>query len=335
MARIGMNPSRTKRTDYRPARVTAAILVHIPHLTGYYQDRWPVLHTCLTSLIKNTKTPYDLMVFDNASCREVQAYLDDLQAQGIIDYLLRSRRNVGKIGAYKILFGAAPGELVAYCDDDFFFEPGWLEAQLEIIDTFPKVGMVSGYVIPSFFVPERMDASLKFAEANTEVKLIMNADIPAGWIEQWAESTGRDIEAALEKAAAFQPIALNYHGVNAFAAANHDQFLAPKEVVESVLPKEWSGQLMGQMLAMDEAINAKGWLRLSTYQRTCQHLGNRLPPDIAERVNFSDLGQGPLPFQRKVTTTSPAWLKRVLRWKPVRAVLLGLYSHLFHWINPD
>ncbi len=61
-----------------------------------------------------------------------------------VDDLLLSQRNIGKIDALRILFNAAPGEIIAYNDDDIFFYPGWLEAHLEILDSFPKAGMVSG-----------------------------------------------------------------------------------------------------------------------------------------------------------------------------------------------
>ncbi|MGA9531193.1 MAG: hypothetical protein WBR18_00595, partial [Anaerolineales bacterium] len=85
-----MNPARTKRSEYQPARVTVAVLVHIPHLTGYFEHRWPVLRACLDSLAQNTRLPFDLMVFDNASCTPIRDYLLAEQERGAIHYLLRS-----------------------------------------------------------------------------------------------------------------------------------------------------------------------------------------------------------------------------------------------------
>ena len=40
-------------------------------------------------------------------------YLKSLEAEGKIDYLILSKRNIGKLNALKIIFNSAPGEIVA------------------------------------------------------------------------------------------------------------------------------------------------------------------------------------------------------------------------------
>lgn len=324
-----MNPSRTKRSSYRPARITAAVLVHIPHQVGYYEHRLPVLQTCLTSLVEHAGVPFDLLVFDNASCRPVREYLQQLQEGGQLQFLLRSHTNLGKIGALQVVCRAAPGELVAYSDDDFYFHPGWLERQLRILDTYPKVGMVGGYTLPSFFAAERIGANLAFAANNDRVTHREGKFIPDEWIRDWAMSTGRDPEAAMDEQAGFQEHLFELDGVQAYAAVNHDQFLAPKSVLEACLPNTWSGNLMGDMLEMDRAVNDAGYLRLSTTTLTAQHLGNRLEAaglvgDAVGRVRLGTFGG-----------RRPGWWSRFLRWGPVRYVLLGIYSKLFRLVNPD
>jgi hypothetical protein len=104
MAHIGMNSSGTKTTVYRPAKVTVAILVHVPHLTGYDERRLSVLKASLWSPRAHAKIPFDLMVFDNGRGPEAADLLDDLHAQGELAFLLRSERNIGKIGPLQILF---------------------------------------------------------------------------------------------------------------------------------------------------------------------------------------------------------------------------------------
>ena len=54
-----------------------------------------------------------------------------------IDYLLLAGQNIGKIGALQMIARFAPGEIIAYTDDDVFFLPGWLDTHLKIIDTYP------------------------------------------------------------------------------------------------------------------------------------------------------------------------------------------------------
>lgn len=335
MARIGMNPARGKKTDYRPARVTVAVLTHIPHLEGYFKHRLSVLRACLESILRNTETPYDLLVFDNASCSQVRRYLEELQAKEQLDFLLRSSENLGKAGAFKLLFRAAPGEVVAYCDDDFFFFPGWLRRHLEIMDTYERVGAVSGYVVRHLFAEERISSNLAFARSTPEVELERGDLIPEPWVRDWAVSTGRDPEEVLRDQAGGEDLKLEFRGLKAFAAANHDQFVAPKNVVVECLPEEWSGNLMGEMLELDEAIDRSGYLRLATAQRTSQHLGNVLTEDLLDRIP----GLGELALEQgdvvEEVRRRGSPLRRVARWAPIRTLLLGLYSRLFDLIRSD
>jgi glycosyltransferase involved in cell wall biosynthesis len=335
MARIGMNPSKTKKSDYAPARVTVAILVHVPYLSGYYEHRLSVLKGSLGSLLANTTVPYDLLVFDNGSGPEAAGYLDDLQRQGVLSFLLRSQRNIGKIGALRLLFDAAPGELVAYADDDFYYFPGWLEAQLRILDTYPNVGMVSGYAVPSFFAPDRTASNTHFAQSDREVTVEGVEALPEIWIQEWAESTGRDPVAALEEERGFSVVRFTYRGVDALGAANHDQFLCRKSVIANCLPGEWSGQLMGQMLELDRAVDAAGYLRLSTPERTTLHIGNVISPTLASRLPGNlEISVGVSAGTRRGSALT-TFRKRLLLSRPVRWFLLGIYSHLFRWINPE
>lgn len=334
MARIGMNPARGQRTDYRPARVTVAVLVHIPHFEGYFRQRLQVLKLCLGSLLANTAEPHDLLVFDNGSCPEVGALLKQLEAEGNLDYLVRSRRNLGKLNALQVLFRAAPGALVAYCDADFFFYPGWLGSHLEIYDTYPNVGMVTGYVVRHLFAEARTSANLTFAETEEGVTVERGDLIPEEWTRDWALSTGRDPQEFLSKLGGEKDIRLQYRGLKAFAAANHDQFLAPKNVIAEALPLQWTEHLMGQMLELDEAVNAGGFLRLSTGERTTRHIGNTVPADLLDRLPDGSHPLGIRPSMRPASVSSGI-KRRLLRWPPVRSLLLGLYSRLFKWINVE
>ena len=92
-----MNPARTKHSSYKPERVTVAVLVHIPHLTGFYEHRLGVFEACLDSIIHNTTVQHDLIVFDNASCLEVQTYINGLAERGLVQFVYRSAINVGKL----------------------------------------------------------------------------------------------------------------------------------------------------------------------------------------------------------------------------------------------
>ena len=178
MPRTGMNPSRGRKTDYKPARVTLAVLTYLPDTVAYYENRFDVTRLCLESLIANTLEPYDLLVFDNGSSQPMVDYLRGLRDSGDIDYLMLSSQNVGKIGALQMITRFAPGEVIAYTDDDIFFLPGWLETHLKIIDTYPGLGMVTGFYIRPH-MSYGNESALRFAE-QSDVKVERGLLIPRG-----------------------------------------------------------------------------------------------------------------------------------------------------------
>ena len=102
-----------------------------------------VLKTCLGGIWENTDLPYDLLVFDNGSCGEVRQYLLDRHEEGQIQYLILSEKNLGKGGAWNQILGGAPGELIAYTDNDCLFRKGWLSRSVQLLETYPNVGMVT------------------------------------------------------------------------------------------------------------------------------------------------------------------------------------------------
>jgi glycosyltransferase involved in cell wall biosynthesis len=329
MPRVGINPARRRQSEYRPARVTVAVLTHVPELAGYFRQRFDVLRLSLSSLLANTAAPYDLLVFDNGSCEPVVAYLKGLRDAGQIDYLLLSSRNIGKIGAFQLLFRAAPGEVVAYSDDDVLFLPGWLQAHLEVLDAFPQAGMVSGVGIRVRFL-DQTGATQAFA-ARPGVVSRQGKFIPDEWEREFVTNTGRDWDAYRRKTAPIQDLVLEMNGVEAFAAANHFQFVSPRQVILEALPQEWGGQLMGQMVELDRKVDDLGYLRLSTRQRMVRMMGNVVDEPL--QALAQELG---LPLAPEARRTGPAGgLWKSLGQSPgVNRLLRALYDRLY-WILHD
>lgn len=329
MTRVGMNPARNRVSDYRPARTTAAVLVYIPYQEGYFKRRFDVLKLCLGSLLKNTRQEFDLMVFDNGSAPEVKAHLRSLQELGAIQYLITAKENIGKIGALRIMFEAAPGEIIAYADDDIFFYPGWLDEHLKLLDSFPKVGMVSGCAVRTLF-DHGYHSNLRFAEAEDEVSLERGQNIPIEWELEWAESYGRDPEEHRKAIQDMEDILLIKGEVKAFAIANHNQFVTPRSVITKFMPEEWTGRLMGLMNELDNDVDQAGYLRLSTIDRTTKHMGNMVSEQVREEAaRFGISVGGMTPSQLGLPRQSLQ--ARILNWRPVRWLLQGLYNRLF-WL---
>lgn len=132
--RIGKNPAKAGLPAYQPQKLGVALIVYIPFTEGYFANSLEILKYQIASLRAATPLPYDLLVFDNGSCPEVVADLQQMQANEEIDWLVLSAHNLGKAGAWNWIFAAMPNELICYADSDVLFRPGWLEASLEILE---------------------------------------------------------------------------------------------------------------------------------------------------------------------------------------------------------
>lgn len=328
MTRIGINPARGKLSTHEPSNLTLAVLTHIPNLDGYFQHRLEVLRVVLSSLIAHTTIPHDLLVFDNGSCTQVLDYLRSLRDSQQIDYLVLSRENLGKIDALKVLFNAAPGEIVAYSDDDILFYPGWLEAHMKILETYPNVGMVSGAPVRDAAERARKALIKWIEDAPPDLSFSYEHRIPDDWEADWAVSTGRDPQDYLRSSQKEQDLILKFKGLEAFGSASHFQFVSPKKVVQSALPEDWSGMLMGQMMELDEAIDEMGYLRLCTVDRYTRHLGNALSPVVVREVRSMGIIS-----QIEDVDISPPERHWILRIPGSRRVLRVIYNRLFEILN--
>jgi hypothetical protein len=329
MTRIGMNPARNRISDYRPARVTVAMIVYLPHLTGYFQNRLDVVRLSFETLFENTQEPYDLLVFDNASCAEVKEYLQELQSKGRIRYLLSSSENIGKLGALRVIAGAAPGELIAYADDDTFFYPEWLKTHLFIYDHFPDVGMVSGSPERTLF-DHAIQSNLDRAVADPEFEISYGKRIPMQWEHEWATALGKDVDAYLEEVGKLEDIVMEYRGVAAYATACHNQFLSPKKVLLENLAGSWTGRLMGGLNEFDEAIDASRLLRLTTMDRTTKLIGNVVSSEMAAEARQYGIQVGKRLWMGG-ESRSRGFFQRAAEKGPIRWLLQGMYNRLF-WI---
>lgn len=331
MPRIGVNPSRGRTLDFSPARVTVAVLVHAPHQAGYFQDRLDVTRMTIESILVNTEEPFDLLIFDNGSCPEMVRYLQSLYEQGAIDYLLLSKRNIGKLNALKIIFNTAPGEIVAYSDDDVFHLPGWLGEHLKVIDTFPNVGAVTGFYIRQR-VAMSSESTLAFAH-EPGVTVQKGLLMPRKWEEEYIENSGRTWEAYQSEVAGIEDIIVTYGGLEAWVSAHHFQMICPKvvlqEVLAEMLPEGWSDRIMGRMVEMDDLMDAKGYLRLCTRQQTMRLLGNAISDEVAKLAKESNLTVK----AANARQTSGGLMRRLAQVGWIRYFMQGMVNRIYRWLN--
>ncbi|MCJ7696475.1 MAG: glycosyltransferase family 2 protein [Anaerolineaceae bacterium] len=331
MPRIGMNPSRGKTLDFIPARVTVCVLTYLPHQAGFFQHRMDVVRMTIESVIANTKIPYNLLILDNGSSKEMVDYLIDLYEKGHIDYLLLSKNNIGKLNALRAMFQAAPGEVIAYADDDIYHLPGWLQAHLDVLDAFPNVGAVTG-----FYVRERVRLSSASTvawagESNHKVKqgLLM----PKKWEEEYIEAYDRSPERYFQETNGIEDIIVQSNGLEAWVSAHHFQVVLPRKVIlpiiDEMIPNGWNNGLMGRMVEMDDLMDAKGYLRLTTREQTIKLMGNAITEEIAQVAKSHGLEVE----QAKISTIRSGFLRKITSSSIVRRIMQRIVNKLHTLLN--
>ena len=312
--RIGQNPAKFVKDVARPERITVAVLSYIPFLSGFYAETLDVLKVCLDSARKDAGLPFDLLVFDNGSCAEVQDWLLAEQRAGNIQYLILSEKNLGKGGAWNIILSGAPGEIIAYADSDVLFYPGWLSESVRLLETFPNVGMVTAR--PFRTNPEFYSGTLAWAEAQPDVQVERGHFIPWEVFLEFDLSLGQNEEEIRQRYETTQDVRLTYRGMQAIAGASHWQFAAYKSTLAQFLPFEMN-RPMGQVKQLDQRMNEAGLLRLMPTQPYAMNLSNTL------RGLKADQRQPDRPRQKR---RNP-----LLDFPPLRRLLLALYDSIFRW----
>lgn len=312
--RVGQNPAKYVKDVARPAKVTVAVLNYIPFLSGFYSETLDVLKVCLNSLRENTEVEFDLMVFDNGSCSEARDFLMNEQAEGRIQYLILSEKNLGKGGAWNMILSGAPGEIVAYTDSDALFYKGWLENCLKILETYPNVGMVTAR--PFRTKEEYITETVSWGNQNPDVKVEKGNFIPWEVFREFDLSLGQTEEEIRQHYESTSDVQLTYQGVSVIAGASHWQFVAKKEVLAKFLPFNMD-RPMGQVRLLDQRMNEAGYLRLM--------------PAEPYAMNMSNTLRGVQGNEKPAAVSKTERRHLLLDFPPIKKTLLSLYDNIFRW----
>lgn len=327
--RIGQNPARIDTPAYTPQKIGLASLVFIPHLEGYFQHALNVLRAHLMSLHAHTEAPFDLLVFDNGSCREVKDFLNEMQAAGWIRWLISSEVNLGKTGALNWILAAMPNPVIGYSDSDVFFRRGWLQASLDILEGYSQVGIVTAQ--PCFFDILRGEGK---AAAGVFTPEQIDMYSPEAWVvEEYCRGINAPADLRQRYLHTPLPLVCNTQGVAAVLGASHMQFIAYREVLQQVLPLPATRGLSPEEdRVFNQRIDDLGYLHLSTPHPWVVHMGNTIDPQLQPEVEGVLNTAVPTLSQ---PTAAPGgsmprrWLGRLAKAQPFKRYFVQLYNALY------
>ena len=89
---------------------------------------------------------------------------------------------------------------------------------------------------------------------------------------------------------------------------------------------------MGRMVEMDDRMDQKGYLRLTTYAQTMRLLGNALDPEVVEIARQDGIRAHAAETPKPVRS---GLFQRILRNQHVRNGLQGMINTLYGWLHQD
>ena len=282
--RDGTNPLRSALVNPIAPIVISAI-THLPTEGGYHARRFDVICASLETMRANMGTNghnVEIAIWDNGSNANLKSWLLNVYRP---NYLIFSR-NVGKSIARAALVNMLPDDrIVGVADDDMFYYPDWLTKQLEILSVYPNVGTVSGWPVRTQF---------RFHNRSTIQWGKHNATFEQGKFispkedQDFCTSIGRDYEQHIAKfnrktglgSAGDVDTKLTYRGVEAYAVGHHAQWIGKVGIIKPFV--EYTAQAMADERPFERAVDDAGLLRLTTFERTSQHIGNQLDKKLEE-----------------------------------------------------
>ncbi len=288
--RIGQNPAKMGLPAYQPKRLGIAVLSYIPSQEGFFAHSLEILKYQVASIHKSTPD-FDLLVFDNGSSPEVQQELRNLQADGLIHFLILSKFNLGKTGALNWILASLPNELIGFADGDVLFRPGWWGETERIFSVFSNVGLVTAQ--PCLFDILRGTGQAHNLLKNDPRYRCFEEHLSSETVNEYARGIGLAVDQinGLKK----NPVGFvedRSSGLRVVIGASHMQFVIRRETARRLLPLPASYALNRDEDAyLNRSIDQMNLLHLSTITPFVYHMGNRLDETALNEIRHMGLDE--------------------------------------------
>ena len=335
MPRLGRHPLKERSIKEKvltPKKITITTIVYIPTQSGYWENSYMNLKLFFQSLTSHTTEDYDLMVFDNGSCKKIIDYLNDLKLNGIIDFLILSKVNHRKLGALDFLLHSAMGDYIAYADSDIYFLPNWIENTMSIFEAFPKAGKVTSIPLAGGDTTVISEKTYNEAIRNKKISVRTGKIIPDDYIRAHCLSLGKTISDFKKiNPSRVDTQITSQDNISAYISTADFQFILKKECLSDVLPltvyndEDYYDPIYSPIL--EKRLYMSGWWQLSTCDYNIHHLGNKTP-NLIEELSWVENLDLTIPIKAPNNPNKKSIQNRIIR-KVLKNLNLWLYRILY------
>ena len=278
-----MNPQKKEKKIELQFHHRLIIVVFIPSLEGYYKNVFDVFKLCLQSASTTSDSNCAITIVNNASCIEVQNYLNKQFENKTINCLINHNENIGKMDA---LIGAAKSSrepLITLSDVDILFKQGWQSEVEKIFINFENVGSVSPIPcrkIMNYGTTSTLQKIILKKLKLTFEKINENFDDHNKYLKSinWEQEEDSELK---------WPV-IQYKNIKAILGSGHQIMTINRKIFFKYVPVEPSLTLVGnqsEFIYCDQPIDFSGGLRLATYNNFAYHMGNTVETWMLEVQN--------------------------------------------------
>jgi len=112
-----------------------------------YRRAWALPHS-LASIANQTRKPDEVLVVLRSSGDGIEEVIEKFSSQLLIRLILQKEGNCAY--AYQLAIDDASGDLILFIDDDAVVEMQWVEKYVQLFDTLPKAGGVTGRTFKAY-----------------------------------------------------------------------------------------------------------------------------------------------------------------------------------------